>query len=140
MREFVSVCLEVAGKIICLFAAGTVDSSNTTDDTRPCDCHICLKNVTGLVLSELGLPYAMRRGKCSHRWFNTSLLSMFQTPALLYSGVYVLWKKAAVVSKGTLFMDGCDFSECRATLLVDVDGQAPTPVIRNAVLGYSNCE
>ena len=47
-------------------------------------------------------------------------------------------QKAIVFSRGTLFLDGCDFSRCSAGSLVYSEGE--TPVIRNAILGDVNCE
>ena len=41
-------------------------------------------------------------------------------------------------SKGTLFLDDCDFRGATVSMLVESDGKIP--VIRNAVLGDKNRE
>lgn len=47
--------------------------------------------------------------------------------------------KAAVFSRGLLFLDNCDFSGSMGRALVLAEGEK-IPVIRNAILGNNNCE
>eukprot|EP00752_Nemacystus_decipiens_P007772 g6941.t1 len=60
-------------------------------------------------------------------------LSSYKAEETTFVGDYGL---AAVYSKGTLFLDDCDFCDATGELLVKSDGQ--TPVIRNAILGDRN--
>lgn len=46
--------------------------------------------------------------------------------------------QAVVYSRGKLYLDGCDFSESSASVLVD--GEEDLTVVRNAILGSDNCE
>ena len=61
-----------------------------------------------------------------------------ETLALCF--VSLLGWQAPVNNQGTLRLDECDFRGSNATLLVYSEGENAAVVIRNSVLGNSNCE
>lgn len=57
--------------------------------------------------------------------------------ALRMRGLTII--QAVVYSEGVLTMDNCNFSGSTATVLVSAEGPNATTILRNTVLGTSNC-